>query len=429
MRAYLILTILVYFIISGCTQNKLIKTDLPTSSQVKEEMPVDTQQHRKVVLGNENFVKNYLHLVQGKRVGLLTNPSGVNSRLQSTADIFANHPDINLTALFGPEHGIRGAIYAGDHIQDEVDPKTGVPIFSLYGKNRKPNSEMVKNIDVFVVDIQDIGVRAYTYVYTMAKVMEAAAESGKPVIVLDRPNPLGGKMIEGNLVEEGHFSFVGLYPIPYRHAMTIGELAQLFNKKYEINSDLTVIPLQGWTRNMLWDETNLHWIPPSPHVPHWQTVLYMSTTGTVGELRTLSEGVGYTSPFEMIGAPWINGTEFADALNDLELAGVIFRPLYYKPYYATFKGEVCQGVQIHITEPQQFQSYVAGFHIVQNLIKLYPENDLFAKEKRVRSFGKAVGCAWIAQDLKNKVPVSEIEKEWQNDLEAFKVIRQKYLLY
>jgi len=281
-----------------------------------------------VTLGVENFLQNYKHLVKGKRVGLLTNPSGVNSRLQSTADLFAADPDIHLTALFGPEHGIRGAIYAGEKVADEVDPHTGVPVFSLYGKHRKPTKNMLDSVDVIFVDIQDIGLRGYTYIYTMAKVMEAAAEFDKEVIILDRPDPIGGEKVEGNLVEPGFESFVGMFPIPYRYGMTIGELARLFNNEFGIHCKLQVIPMKGWKRSMLWKDTGLLWVPTSPHVPHWETVLYMGATGTFGELHVLSEGVGYTSPFEIVGAPWVDGYQFAEALNALHLPGVIFRPLY-----------------------------------------------------------------------------------------------------
>ena len=408
---------LLIFIFLSCTSG--IKTI--------EKQPV--QEKRNVVLGVENFISGHLNLVKDKKVGLLTNPSGVDSRLNSTADVFYKHPNINLTALFGPEHGIRGAVYGGEKIKDEVDPHTGVPIYSLYGEHRKPTAAMLKDVDVLIVDIQDAGVRAYTYIYTMAKVMEAAAEFNKEVIVLDRPNPLGGLAVEGNLVQEGFFSFVGLYPIPYRPGLTIGELAKLFNTEYKINCRLTVVPLLNWERNMYWDETGLPWVPTSPHVPHWETVLFMSATGTFGELRTLSEGVGYTSPFELTGAPWIDGYELAQALNNLKLPGVVYRPLYYKPYYASYKGEVCQGVQLHITDKEVFNSYAAGLHIMQTIMKLYPDQDLFAQKKRIKMFNKVMGCDYIMEDLKAGVPVAEIQAKWQQELAAFKKIRLNYLIY
>lgn len=382
-----------------------------------------------VVLGVENFLRNHLILVEGKKVGLVTNPSGVDRDLNSTADAFFKHPEVNLTALFGPEHGIRGAIYAGEKVGDEVDPHTGLPVFSLYGNHRKPTAEMLQNVDVLMVDIQDIGIRAYTFIYTMAKVMEAAAEFNKEVIVLDRPNPLGGLAIEGNLVQDGFFSFVGMYPIPYRHGMTIGELAKLFNREFKINCELTVIPMLNWGRTMFWDDTKLPWVPTSPHVPHWETTLFMSATGLFGELRTLSEGVGYTSPFEITGAPWIDGKRLADALNKLEIEGIIFRPLYFKPYYASFKGEVCQGVQLHLTDRHKFNSFLTGLHIMQTIIALYPEQDLFANQDRINMFNKVTGCDYIMRDLKAGLPVADIQAKWLGELNEFKKLRTAYLLY
>jgi uncharacterized protein YbbC (DUF1343 family) len=382
-----------------------------------------------VVLGVENLLSNYLHLVSGKRLGLLTNPSGVNSELQATSDILHQHQQITLTALFGPEHGIRGDIYAGEKINNATDLKTGIPVFSLYGKTRKPSPEMLNDVDIILVDIQDIGLRAYTYIYTMAKVMEAAAETGKKVIVLDRPNPLGGHRIEGNLVKQQYFSFVGLFPMPYQHGMTIGELALLFNSEYGIECDLQVIPMIGWKRSMLWDDTELIWIPTSPHVPHWKSILYMGATGTFGELGVLSEGVGYTSPFELVGAPWIEGEKFSDELNRLHLPGVKFRPVYFKPYYAHYSGQVCQGAQLHVTNTQTFQPFTTGLHIMQVHMKLYPEHNLFAKKGRVQMFDKVVGTNEIRKALLAGATIDEIESSWQTELNQFKTIREKYLLY
>ncbi len=414
--------VLLILIFSAChapLHRNVSSSPLPRSKEVKP----------KVLLGIENFLMNYKHLVKNKKVGLLTNPSGVDSRLNSTADLLANDKDVQLTALFGPEHGIRGAIYAGETVEDELDPHTGVPVFSLYGKYRKPTPEMLKNVDVILVDIQDIGLRGYTYIYSMAKVMEAAAENGKQVIVLDRPNPIGGVKVEGNLVEKGFESFVGLYPIPYRYGMTIGELAKLFNEEFGIHCQLTVIPMKGWTREMYWNDTGLLWVPTSPHVPHWETVLYQIATGTFGELRVLSEGVGYTSPFELVGAPWIDGYQLAKALNDLNLPGVIFRPLYFKPYYAAYKGQICQGVQLHITDFRAFNAYETGLHILRTVMDLYPQQDILRNNPRLPVFNKVMGCAWIAEDLMAGKSVAQISQKWQKELKSFLKIRKKYLLY
>jgi uncharacterized protein YbbC (DUF1343 family) len=263
----------------------------------------------------------------------------------------------------------------------------------------------------------------------MAKVMEAAAEYHKEVIVLDRPNPIGGVAVEGNLVQPGYFSFVGMYPIPYRHGMTIGELAKLFNHKYQIHSKLTVIPLINWRRRMSWADTQLPWVPTSPHVPHWITPLLMGATGSIGELGVLSTGVGYTLPFEMIGATWINGERFAKVLNRLNLPGVIFRPAYFKPFYGIYRGKVCQGVQIHVTNVNTFKPFITGIHLMKTSMRLYPRHHLFRKSSRFNMFNKVMGSNHILVSLQRGYPVSQIEAAWQNQLNYFKKVRRKYLIY
>ena len=280
-----------------------------------------------------------------------------------------------------------------------------------------------------MVDIQDIGLRAYTYIYTMAMVMQAAAEYDKQVIILDRPNPLGGERVEGNLVEKKYLSFVGLYPIPYQHGMTIAELALLFNREFDINCNLDVVPMLGWKRSMLWEDTGFKWIPTSPHIPHWQSILYMGATGTFGELGILSEGVGYTSPFEIVGAPWIDGEIFAERLNRLGLPGIYFRPLYFKPYYAHYAGQICQGVQLHITDPLIFQPYITGLHIMQTHMKLYPERNLFSKKNRVKMFEKVVGTDKIRKSLLVGESIHQLEQSWLPEVKQFKSRRDQYLLY
>ena len=406
-------------------------TDRPDSQIAKDNKIVvnQTQNEKTVILGIENFLQNHLSLVKGKRVGLVTNPSGVNRYLQSTADLLFANPAINLTGFYAPEHGIRGAIDAGKTVKDQIDPKTRLPVYSLYGKTRKPTPQMLANVDVLLIDLQDVGLRSYTFIYTMAKVMEAAAEQQKEVIVLDRPNPIGGIAVEGNLVQPGYFSFVGMYPLPYRHGMTIGELAKLFNQEYQINSKLTVIPLLNWQRDMLWADTQLPWVPTSPHVPHWKTALLMGATGTIGELGTLSVGVGYTVPFEMIGAPWIKGEQFANALNRLKLPGVNFRPTYFKPYYGLYKDQVCQGVQLHLTDMNTFKPFVTGIHLMKTSMTLYPRQNLFAKRSRLDMFNKVMGSNDIFNNLQRGQPVNQIEAAWQNDFNHFLTQRKKYLIY
>ena len=405
---------------------------LACQSKVQIKPPVPSTEFTKplkVILGNENLINNQLKLFENKRVGLITNPSGVTGNLKYTSDVFFNHPKINLVALFGPEHGIRGNEYGGDKVTDSIDEQTRIPLFSLYGNTRKPTEEMMNLVDVMVIDIQDIGVRSYTYIYTMAKVMEACAEFDVPFIVLDRPNPLGGIHIEGNVLDTTFLSFVGLYPLPYIHGMTIGELAQYFNTEFKINCDLTVVPMLNWERKMIFGDTGLNWIPTSPHVPEWQTVAYLAATGTLGELHTVSIGVGYTTPFKLIGASWTDGNKLSKSLNALNLSGVYFRPMYFKPFYSLFKGEMCHGVQLHITDFQKFKPYITGIHIMHQLINLYPENDLFSNSNRVKMFNKVMGTDKIMDELKNQMSVFDMEKSWQSDINEFKKKRDKYLLY
>ena len=397
--------------------------------QIKPPTPPESIKPLKVILGNENLINNHIKLFENKRVGLITNPSGVTENLEYTSDVFFNHPKINLVALFGPEHGIRGNEYGGDKVTDSIDEQTRIPLFSLYGKTRKPTEEMMNLVDVMVIDIQDIGVRSYTYIYTMAKVMEACAEFDVPFIVLDRPNPLGGLHVEGNILDQEFSSFVGLYPLPYLHGMTIGELANYFNTEFKINCDLTVVPMLNWERKMIFGDTDLNWIPTSPHVPEWQTVAYLAATGTIGELHTVSIGVGYTAPFKLVGTPWTDGNKLSKSLNALNLPGVYFRPMYFKPFYSSFEGEMCHGVQLHITDFQKFKPYITGIYIMHKLINLYPENDLFSKSNRIKMFNKVMGTDKIMDELKNQISVFDMEKSWQSDINEFKKKRYKYLLY
>jgi uncharacterized protein YbbC (DUF1343 family) len=382
-----------------------------------------------IILGNENLISNYLELVSGKNCGLLTNSAAVNSNLESSIEVFFNHPKIKLIKLFSPEHGIRGAAYAGSLVNDNIDTQTGLKVYSLYGKDLKPSKEMLDDLEIVLIDLQDTGIRSYTYIYSMAEVMKAAAQYGKKVVVLDRPNPLGGINVEGNILEDGFESFLGMYPIPYRYGMTIGELARLFNNEFKIGCQLAIIPMKNWRRDMLWQDTGLQWVLTSPHMPNELSPLYSCITGPLGELQTVSNGVGYTIPFELIGAPWINAYEFANTLNDLNLPGVYFRPMFYKPFYATFGGQNCQGVQIHLTDPEACNLFITGLHILQTLIKLYPEQNIFANEDRLEMFNNVMGCDWILQDLRNNIPVEQIQKKWQNDLQDFLAIRERYLLY
>ena len=378
--------------------------------------------------GVEVLLEKHLDLLKGKRVGLITNPSGVNSHMESTVDLLYNHPDIDLVALFGPEHGVRGDVTAGYKVDDFVDPKTGVPVYSLYGKTRKPTPEMLADVDVLIYDIQDIGSRAYTYIYTMALSMEAAAEQGKQFIVLDRPNPLGGNLVEGPVLDPDFSSFIGLYPIPFVYGMTVGELAQLFNEEFDISVDLTIVPLENWRRDMTGAEAGLEWVITSPHIPHSKTALFCATTGCIGELHTIDIGIGYTLPFELVGEEWIDADEFSDELNSYQLPGVYFRPMYYKPYYFTREGTPLQGVQIHVTDVDSFKPMMTQIYILSAIRKLYPDRKIFDTE-RTGMFDKAMGTDKIRKEIRKEKPAEEIISDWQKDLKIFMKIRKKYLIY
>ncbi|MEG1617359.1 MAG: DUF1343 domain-containing protein [Bacteroidales bacterium] len=371
--------------------------------------------------------------LEGKRVGLITNPTGVDAQLKSTIDILHEAPNVNLVALYGPEHGVRGDVHAGDKIDSSNDPKTGLPVYSLYGKTRKPTPEMLQDIDVLVYDIQDIGCRSFTYISTMGVAMEACAENGKEFIVLDRPNPVGGDKIEGNIVEEGYFSFVSQFPIPYIYGLTCGELAQMINNEgmNEKKCNLSVVKMKGWKRKMEFSETRLPWVPSSPHIPHATSSVFYPISGIVGELGYLSIGVGYTIPFEMFAAQWVNADSLAQNLNDLKLPGVRFRPMHLKPFYAVGKGESLQGVQVHVTDFAKVRLSEIQFYVMQELAALYPDRKVFehADDKRFNMFDKVSGSDQIRKKFSENYRFDDISAYWYKDVEPFRKLSKKYYLY
>ena len=396
----------------------------------------------KVKTGIEVLEGNGFKQLQGKKIGLVTNPSGVNSQLVSTVDILANAPGVELVALYGPEHGVRGDIHAGDKVSDDVDPKTGIPVYSLYGKTRKPSPEMLKDIDAIVYDIQDNGCRSFTFISTLGLLMEAAAENGKEVIVLDRPNPLGGNKVEGNIVEPGNFSFVSQFEIPYMYGLTVGELANMLNEEGMLKGEkgtndtilkcnLTVVPMEGWKRDMVYTDTKLPWVLPSPHMPQAETSYYYPATGILGELGYVSIGVGYTLPFQMVAAPWIESAPFADALNALNLPGVIFRPFNVKPFYSVGAGQNMGGVQIYVTDYEKAHLTSIQFYIMQVIAKMYPNKEVMqnADTGRFRMFDLVTGSNFIREKFTETKEYKDIEAYWNKDVEAFKEKSKKYYLY
>ena len=336
-------------------------------------------------LGVEVFLEDGYKPFIGNRIGLVTNMTGVNQKLTPTIELFVDHPGINLTALYGPEHGIRGDAKEGEGVQSSIDPYTNLPVYSLYGDSRKPTKEMLESVDVIVFDLQDIGSRYFTYIYTMAYVMEACGEQGKQFVVLDRPNPISGDRIEGNLVEEDVRSFVGLLPIPNRHGMTVGELAQLFKYKFGYNCDLTVVPMEGWLRSMYFDDTPVLWVPPSPNTTNIDmNVLYPGTCLIEG--TNLSEGRGTTRPFEWIGAPYVDGQRLAKVFNEKKIEGVIARPISFKPTYQKHMNVICSGIQLHIVDRRILNAWETGLLLIETIAEMYPKDFSFIENGQKKYF-------------------------------------------
>jgi uncharacterized protein YbbC (DUF1343 family) len=425
-----------------------------------------------VKLGDEVLVEKHFRPIAGKRIGLITNPSGVNSKLESTIEILRKSPDVKLVALFAPEHGIYGDIAAGDKVTNRVDVRTGLPVHSLYDKTRKPTPEMLKGLDALVMDVQDAGVRSYTFISTMGLAMQACGEAGIEFIVLDRPNPLGGERIEGPMVTENFRSFVSQYNIPYVYGMTIGELAQMINAERWVTNQckLTVVPMRGWKRSMLWPDTKLQWIPTSPHIPEETSPLYMAATGIIGELGSANIGVGYPSPFHCIGLPGMDMWKTAEALNAYKIPGVKFKPLTYKPYYGPFATNEISGAQLYILDSRRAPLTALNLYIIEAAQKI-SGHDLFADAKKnfeeaeakkakvaaekaakdkaagkvpkkeeppktpvkpptaFDMFDKVNGTDATRKALQAGTPASEIVKSWKAGEEDFRKKRKKYLLY
>lgn len=376
------------------------------------------------VLRDANF-----ELLKGKRVGLITNPTGVDRNLKSTVDILFEAPDVQLVALYGPEHGVRGDIPAGEKVENQVDAKTGLKVHSLYGKTRKPTPEMLQGIDVLVYDIQDIGCRSYTFISTMGLVMRAAKEQNKEVVILDRPNPLGGEKVEGSGVSQGYFSFVSQFDIPYIYGLTCGELANYLNQ--EIGCKLTVVPMQGWKRSMRFEDTGLPWVPTSPQIPSTTAAILYPATGIIGEMGFLNIGVGYTLPFQVMTAPWVKSVELTEVLNAKQLPGVAFRPILYKPLFGDMQGQTVQGVQIFITDYDKARLSEIQFHVIEAMHQLYPSHVLFSAEteKRNNMFDKVCGTNFIRENFSKQYKTDDILSYWRNNEQAFKEKSASFYLY
>lgn len=400
--------------------------------------------------GVEVFLEGGLNLIRGKKAGLITNPTGVDRRLGSVVDLFRENPAVELVALYGPEHGARGNAQAGEYVPFYIDDKYKIPVFSLYGQSLKPDpgmlrnideymrsfdtskagkipeGSMIKDIDVLVFDIQDVGTRIYTYAATMAYAMQACAESDIEFVVLDRPNPVNGVDMEGPVLEYPEFSsFIGLYPIPMRHGMTVGELAGMFNGRFlEKKAKLTVIPMEGWQRTMWYDETSLPWVIPSPNMPTLDTaIVYPGQVLLEG--TNISEGRGTAKPFEVFGAPWIDGYELSRKLNGLGLPGVRFREAWFTPMFSKFANEQCGGAQVHVIDRKAFRALETTLWIIKTIRDMYPDAFAFHPDY----FDKAMGTAKVREALEKGRSVREIVAGFEAGLKTFAAERQPYLLY
>jgi len=390
---------------------------------------------QKVKTGVEMLKAQNFSSIKGKRVGLITNPTGVDRNLQSTVDLLFHSKEIKLVALYGPEHGVRGDYSAGTSVANVKDPETGLPVYSIYGKTRKPTPEMLEGIDVLVYDIQDIGSRSYTYISSLGLAMEAAAENNIEFVVLDRPNPLGGLKMEGCLTEPEFTSFVSQFPIPYIHGLTVGELAMYLNGEgllaNKIKCKLTVIPMKGWKRKMTFDQTGLPWVPSSPHIPHNYSPVFYPVSGILGELYVMSIGVGYTLPFQLFAAEWINADSLSRNMNALNLPGLQFRPIHFTPYYSVSKDKVVHGVQVYVTDFGNAELSLVQFWVLQESYKLWPDKNVFemCEKSRLNMFDKVCGTDKVRIEFSKTFRVESIQQLWEKDIVEFRKKAKRYFLY
>ena len=378
--------------------------------------------------------------LQGKRVGLVTNPSGVDCDLRSTIDILTEAPGVNLVALYAPEHGVRGDIYAGGKVESGRDDHTGLPVHSLYGSTRQPTKEMLKGVDIMVYDIQDVGTRSYTFISTLGLVMRTCAEMGIPVMVLDRPNPLGGLKIEGPLVRDGFHSFVSQYKIPYVYGLTVGELAMLINeeglnrgqngKAAPLECNLTVIPMEGWTRDMLFEDTGLPWVLPSPNIPYPENAIGYPSAGLCGELYDyLNIGIGYTMPFGTFAEEWVDADKLKAKLDSYNLPGVAWRTIHYKPISGRLNGKLIHGVQYYYTDYEAADITLTQFYVMQAVYELYKKNPFTDAGDRLAMFNKVCGSDYVSATFGRTMKVSSIASYWTADVDSFRKLSLKYRIY
>lgn len=373
--------------------------------------------------------------MRGLRVGLMTNPSAIDRNLTSTYRLLTDAPEVNVVALFAPEHGFAGAAPDAEKIGHQTDPRTGLPVYSLYGDSYRPTAAMLRDLDLIVCDIQDIGVRYYTFMWTISHILEAAGEQGIPVMILDRPNPLGGQ-VAGPSLEPGLSSFVGRVPVPVVHGLTLGEMIRLFNATWNPTpADLTVIPCNGWERKLTWPQTGLPWVGPSPNMPHLSTLAQYPGACLI-EGTTLSEGRGAGYPFEIVGAPWIDALVLADDLNAKGWGGVRFRPHTFQPTASKWAGDDCHGVQVHITDPAAWRPIETWLGVIQTIHDLYPDDFAWlppqtagVEQGAVYHFDRLIGSAAYRQHIDNGQSLEALSADWGAVGDAFRQQCAPYLLY
>lgn len=387
-----------------------------------------------IKLGIERLLDDKIDLLKGARVGLVCNQASVNHEFRHAADLFHQHPEINLTTLFGPQHGIRGDVQ-DNMIETEhaTDRTTGLPIYSLYSETREPSEEMLREVDVIVVDLQDVGTRIYTFVYTLANCMQAAKKLNKRVIACDRPNPINGVQLEGVVLDPAFASFVGQFPIATRHGMTFCELGRLFNEAFGIGSELECVMMEGWSRTLWYDETDSPWVLPSPNMPTLDAATVFP--GTVHlEGTQMSEGRGTTKPFELVGAPYIDADRFAQALNGLGLPGVYFRSCVFLPTFQKHGGQACGGVQIHVTNRETFQPALSGIAVVKTAFDMYGDEfkwktPPYEYEYDKNPFDVIAGTSKVREAIEQGDSLESIKESWQAPLAEFSRLRGDFLLY
>ena len=383
-------------------------------------------------LGSDLLLKT--DRITGKRVGIVANPASLNASFHHIADRIHNQHGTTLVALFGPQHGFNSDVQDNmietDH---DVDQARGVPVFSLYSDTKKPLKNMLADLDLLVIDLQDVGTRVYTYVYTMANCLKACRDSGLPVIVCDRPNPISGIEVEGPLLDQAYTSFVGQFPIPMRHGMTIGELALLFNEHFNIGAQLEVIPMKNWERSMYYDATGLPWIMPSPNIPTLDTAIVYPGS-VLFEGTALSEGRGTTRPFEILGAPWVSAERCAERANSTDLPGVYFRPLVFVPTFHKHQNNTCGGCQIHITDRKRFRAVESAVNLMiafreESISDFVWREPPYEYEHTKTPIDILAGSALLRSQIEASISIHEIAESWKSSIEKFLQIRARHLLY